>query len=108
MSQWESEGIDLPSLNLTDLIHAAPIDQDALAGRLEPAAHQALEHPEENDLTQAGGQAAQCRGDDEDRDRHQEIVAPAQVGRKPAGDGQDCGVGGQIAGEDPFAVYVRR
>jgi beta-glucosidase len=30
VSQWESEGMDLPSLNLTDLIHTPPVDQDAL------------------------------------------------------------------------------
>jgi beta-glucosidase len=37
VSQWESEGIDLPSLNLTDLIHAAPIDQDALVSAVAAA-----------------------------------------------------------------------
>jgi beta-glucosidase len=26
VSQWESEGMDLPSLNFTDVIHATPID----------------------------------------------------------------------------------
>ena len=30
VSQWASEGMDIPSLNFTDVIHAAPIDQDAL------------------------------------------------------------------------------
>ena len=30
VSQWTSEGMDLPSLNFTDVIHATPIDQDAL------------------------------------------------------------------------------
>jgi beta-glucosidase len=30
VSQWESEGMDLPSLNFTDVIHYIPIDQDAL------------------------------------------------------------------------------
>jgi beta-glucosidase len=30
VSQWASEGMDLPSLNFTDVIHASPIDQDAL------------------------------------------------------------------------------
>jgi beta-glucosidase len=30
VSQWESEGMDLPSLNFTDVIHSVPIDQDAL------------------------------------------------------------------------------
>jgi len=30
VSQWESEGMDVPSLNFTDVIHSTPIDQDAL------------------------------------------------------------------------------
>lgn len=30
VSQWASEGMDLPSLNFTDVIHASPINQDAL------------------------------------------------------------------------------
>jgi len=30
VSQWASEGMDLPSLNFTDVIHTPPIDQDAL------------------------------------------------------------------------------
>lgn len=30
VSQWESEAMDVPSLNFTDVLHATPIDQDAL------------------------------------------------------------------------------
>jgi len=30
VSQWTSEGMDMPSLNFTDVIHPTPIDQDAL------------------------------------------------------------------------------
>jgi beta-glucosidase len=30
ISQWESEGMDVPSLNFTDVIHYVPVDQDAL------------------------------------------------------------------------------
>jgi beta-glucosidase len=30
VSQWESEGMDLPSLNFTDLTDSTPVDQDAL------------------------------------------------------------------------------
>lgn len=37
VSQWESEGVDVPSLNLTDLIHATPIDQDALVSAVAAA-----------------------------------------------------------------------
>lgn len=37
VSQWESEGMDVPSLNLTDVIHATPIDQDALVSAVAAA-----------------------------------------------------------------------
>jgi len=37
VSQWESEEMDLPSLNLTDVIHAQPIDQDALVNAIAAA-----------------------------------------------------------------------
>ena len=30
VSQWTSEGMDIPSLNFTDVIHSTPVDQDAL------------------------------------------------------------------------------
>jgi beta-glucosidase len=30
VSQWASEGMDIPSLNFTDVIHATPINEDAL------------------------------------------------------------------------------
>ncbi|MGB7762768.1 MAG: glycoside hydrolase family 3 C-terminal domain-containing protein, partial [Bryobacteraceae bacterium] len=30
VSQWTSEGMDMPSLNFTDVIHSTPINQDAL------------------------------------------------------------------------------
>lgn len=37
VSQWASEGMDLPSLNFTDLIDAAPVDQDALVAAVAAA-----------------------------------------------------------------------
>jgi beta-glucosidase len=37
VSQWASEGMDLPSLNFTDVIHSAPIDQDALVAAVAAA-----------------------------------------------------------------------
>jgi len=37
ISQWSSEGMDLPSLNFTDVIHAVPIDQDALVSAVAAA-----------------------------------------------------------------------
>jgi beta-glucosidase len=37
VSQWESEGMDLPSLNLTDVIDVTPIDQDALVSAVAAA-----------------------------------------------------------------------
>lgn len=37
VSQWESEGMDRSSLNLTDVIHTPPIDQDALVSAVATA-----------------------------------------------------------------------
>ena len=37
VSQWASEGMDLPSLNFTDVIHATPVDQDALVAAVAAA-----------------------------------------------------------------------
>jgi beta-glucosidase len=37
VSQWASEGLDIPSLNFTDIIHATPIDQDALVSAVAAA-----------------------------------------------------------------------
>ena len=37
VSQWESEGMDVPSLNFTDVIHSPPIDQDALVNAVAAA-----------------------------------------------------------------------
>ncbi len=37
LSQWASEGMDLPSLNFTDVIHSTPIDQDALVSTVAAA-----------------------------------------------------------------------
>ena len=84
------------------------VQQHTLARGLESAAGQALEHAKEDQLRQAGGHAAEPRGEGEDGDRHQEVVAAAEVGREPAGDRQDEGVGGQVAGDDPLAVDHRR
>jgi beta-glucosidase len=37
VSQWTSEGMDTPSLNFTDVIHASPINQDALVAGVAAA-----------------------------------------------------------------------
>src|SRR5262249_24886860 len=84
------------------------IEQHGLAGGLQAAPGQALDHPEQDNLPQAGGHAAQPRSEGEDGDGQQEVVAAAQAGRDPAGDRQDGGGGGQVAGQDPLLVDDRR
>ena len=37
VSQWESEGMDVPSLNFTDVIHTPPVNQDALVSAVAAA-----------------------------------------------------------------------
>ena len=42
VSQWESEGMDVPTLNFTDVIHSTPIDQDALVSAVAAANPQTI------------------------------------------------------------------
>jgi beta-glucosidase len=42
VSQWTSEGMDVPSLNFTDVIHTPPIDQDALVAAVAAANPQTI------------------------------------------------------------------
>jgi len=37
VSQWTSEGMDMPSLNFTDVIHPVPVDQDVLVNEVVAA-----------------------------------------------------------------------
>jgi beta-glucosidase len=37
VSQWASEGMDVPSLNFTDVIHSAPVNQDVLVSAVAAA-----------------------------------------------------------------------
>ncbi len=37
VSQWTSEGMDMPNLNFTDVIHATPVDQDAVVAAVAAA-----------------------------------------------------------------------
>ena len=90
------------------LLGREAVDQDPLAGGLESAAGDALDHPEEDQLLETGGKAAQHRGGGEDGDGEEEVPAAAQAGREPASDRQDGGVGRQVAGHDPVAVVHRR
>ena len=80
----------------------------ALAGRLQSAAGQSLQHAEGDQRVQARRHAAQRGGEREDGDRQQKIISPAQPRAEPAGDRQDDRVGGEVAGDDPFAVGDRR
>ena len=75
--------------------------------RLKTAAGKTLEHAEQDQLPEPRGHAAQPRGEGEDGDRQQEIVAAPEMRDQPAGDGQDDRVGGKVAGDDPFAVIDR-
>ena len=92
--------------------HALPLDregiqQHALARRLKTTAGKTLEHPEQDQLAEPRGHAAQPGGEGEYRDGKQEIVAAPEMRDQPAGDGQDDRVGGKVAGDDPFAVIDR-
>ena len=84
------------------------IEQDTLAGGLEPAAGKTLHHAEEDQLIQTRRHAAKHRADGEDRDRKEEISASSEIRGEPAGDWQDDRIGSQIAGDHPLAIGDRR
>ena len=71
--------------------------QHGLRKRLQASAGKALQHAEEDERFQAGGHAAQHRGQGESGDADQQHVAAAEAVGQPSGHGQDDGVGDQIA-----------
>ena len=63
VSQWASEGIDLPSLNFTDVIHTPPVNQDALVAAVagaNPHTVVVLENGERTDYALAQRCGAPC------------------------------------------------
>ena len=56
------------------------IEQDRLARGLEPATGHSLDYAKQGQLRQAGGHAAQHRGNGEDSNRPEKVVAAAEVG----------------------------
>ena len=80
------------------------VEQHPLRAGLQAAAGQTLDHAKQNQLLQAGRHAAQPRGQREDGDRQQKVVPAAEMRGQPTRDRQDDRVGGQVAGDDPFAV----
>ena len=88
------------------LLFGEGVEQDALAAWLEPATGESLDDAEQNHLRETGREAAQRRGQREDGNADQEVIAAAEACRQPAGDRQDNGVGGQVAGDDPLGVAL--
>ena len=83
------------------LFRGEGVGEDGLLRGLEAAAGEALNDAEEDERAEGGGEAAEERGEGEEEDAgHVEALAPNAVG-DPAGDGEDDGVGDEIAGEDP-------
>ena len=77
------------------------VGEDGLLAGLEASAGQALEDAEEDEHGEGRGESAEQRGESEEGDAaHVEPFTPDAVG-DPAADGQDDGVGDEVAGEDP-------
>src|SRR6202040_3273906 len=64
------------------------IEQHSLAARLQPAAREALDHAEQNQLIKARGDPTQPRGYSKNNNRREEVVAAAQRGDGQTGDRQ--------------------
>ena len=84
------------------------IEEHRLTRRLQSAAGQALQRARRDDEPEAARHPAHRRREGEHRDRGEEIIAPPQPRREPSGHRQDDRVGGEVAGDDPFAVGRRR
>ena len=84
------------------------VEDDRLLVRLQAAAEEALQQPEDDELRQAVGDAAQKRADREHRDADQEIALAADHRAEPAGDGQHDAVGDEIGGQRPGRLVVAR
>ena len=89
--------------------HALPfpregVEQYPLTAGLQTAAGESLDDTEQDQLTQTAGQSAHEGTEGEYCYRRQEVVAATEMGAQPAGDRQDEGVGGKVAGDDPLGV----
>ena len=84
------------------------VEQNRLAAGLQTAACQTLDDAEQDQLTETAGHSAQSGTESKNGNRHQKVVAATKMRAQPPGDRQDDGVGGKVAGENPFAVIDRR
>ena len=83
------------------LLRGEGVGEDGLLAGLQAAAGRALQDAEEDQHAERGGQAAEQRGEGEEEDAgHVEALAAHAVG-DPSADGEDNGVGDQVAGEHP-------
>jgi hypothetical protein len=83
------------------LLRREGVGEDGLLAGLEASTGCTLEDAEEDEHRQAEGKAAEQGGEGEEEDAgHVEALATDAIG-DPAGDGQDHGIGDEVAGEDP-------
>ena len=80
------------------------VQQYPLTAGLQTAARETLDDAEQDQLSQTASQSAQQRTEGEYCDRRQEVVAATQMSAQPAGNRQDEGVGGKVAGDNPLGV----
>jgi hypothetical protein len=83
------------------------IQENGLTAGLQTATRQALDDAEQDELTETTGHSTQSGTERKNSDRYEEVIAAAEMRAQPPGDRQDDGVGGKVAGENPFAVIDR-
>jgi hypothetical protein len=80
------------------------VREDGLLAGLQASTSRALQNTEEDEHAESGREAAEQRCDGEEEDAaHVEPLAADAVG-DPAADGQDHGIGDEVAGEDPCGL----
>ena len=83
-------------------------EEDALRGRDDRAAAEALQHAEEHQRRQVPREAAQRAGGREEQDRAGEVAAEAEAALEPPGHRDDDDVRHHVAGRDPADLIERR
>ncbi len=79
---------------------------DRLGHRLQSAAARALNHPEQNQHGQTGGDSAKQRCQREKDDAQDEEALPPERSCEPSADGKNDGVRDEIGRQDPGALVI--
>ena len=106
---WRQQGRQAEQRHRHALLLAREgVEEYGLTAGLQTATCQTLNDAEQDQLTKTAGHPTQRGTERKNGNRYEEVVTATQMRAQPAGDRQDDGVGGKVAGENPFAVIDGR